>query len=262
MGGDHDPMRLVQGGIFLLLVMMGLDYLKYLMALQEQRCWPKEATLPQVRQIRRITAIIVATFFTVAATLVIRWQSEGTLWQGPVLLILVTLLFGVLEVLSARKAFLQPYLPLMDLALLVIIPPAFAFYLQTDAPHTFLLLAVLGLAPAYLAYALLEQLFQYEWDERLELKTLGTMLGWENIMALHNYLILFAYVLMALTSLLGMPWFILWPVFLTLPIGLLEIWLMERVRNGGKPLWAVMRIATGSVYVIPAYLLAFAFWVR
>jgi hypothetical protein len=51
-------------------------------------------------------------------------------------------------------------------------------------------------------------------------------------------------------------------VFLTLPLGLVEIWLMERVRRGQKPLWRIMQFAMGSTFVIPVYLLAFAFWLR
>jgi hypothetical protein len=65
-----------------------------------------------------------------------------------------------------------------------------------------------------------------------------------------------------LIALIGFPWFILWPVFLTLPIGLFEIWLMEGVRRGKKPLWGLMQFATACVLFIPIYLLGFAFWIR
>jgi hypothetical protein len=47
-----------------------------------------------------------------------------------------------------------------------------------------------------------------------------------------------------------------------LPIGLLQVWLMERVKRGMKPLWRVMRFATACVLFIPLYLIGFAFWIR
>jgi hypothetical protein len=81
-------------------------------------------------------------------------------------------------------------------------------------------------------------------------------------MTLHNALILLTFLLFAMVTLFGFPWFLLWPVFLVLPLGLLEIWLMERVRRGSKPLWIVMQIAAACVLFIPMYLVGFAFWIR
>ena len=58
------------------------------------------------------------------------------------------------------------------------------------------------------------------------------------------------------------PWFLVWPVFLSLPIGLLEIWLMERIRRGAKPFWRVMKFASALVFFLPIYLIGFTFWIR
>jgi 1,4-dihydroxy-2-naphthoate octaprenyltransferase len=121
---------------------------------------------------------------------------------------------------------------------------------------------VTALLPAYLAYRMLLQLKSLGIDQKHENLTIVTYMGWQRAMTLHNALILLTYLLMALITFLGFPWFLLWPVFLTLPIGLLEIWLMERVRGGKKPLWWIMQAATASVFLIPIYLLGFAFWIR
>ncbi len=81
-------------------------------------------------------------------------------------------------------------------------------------------------------------------------------------MTYHNAFILLTYLFLALMTLFGFPWFLLWPAFLSLPIGLLEIWLMERTRRGARPIWRVMFFATACVLFVPLYLLSFNFWVR
>ena len=123
-------------------------------------------------------------------------------------------------------------------------------------------MSVVVLTPLYLACRLLEALIKFDTGEALKKDVIGTKLGWDNVMILHNALILTAYALLASMTLLGLPWFLTWPVFLGLPIGLVEIWLMERVRRGERPLWKVMRVATISTFLFTGYFLAFAFWSR
>ena len=186
----------------------------------------------------------------------------GIVWQGVYFLLLTLVLIGGLYYFSAFNKKLQPYGILFEALLVVVIPPALGYFIQSESLHRLLTLVILGLVPIYMAYGLLEHLIHYGQEENSEQRTIATAIGWEKTMVLHNAFILLGYVLMALTSLMGFPWFLLWPVFLTLPIGLLEIWLMDRVRRGRKPLWRIMQFATASVLLIPVYLLAFAFWTR
>jgi hypothetical protein len=87
-------------------------------------------------------------------------------------------------------------------------------------------------------------------------------LVWGSALFVHNALIVITFFLVAMIAGLGVHVFIIWPVFLALPIGLLEIWLMELVRRGMKPLWLVMQFAAACVLLIPVYLIGFAFWIR
>jgi hypothetical protein len=43
---------------------------------------------------------------------------------------------------------------------------------------------------------------------------------------------------------------------------LLQVWLMERVKRGMKPLWGIMQFASACVLWMPMYLIGFAFWIR
>ncbi|MDY6846533.1 MAG: hypothetical protein SVP52_05300 [Chloroflexota bacterium] len=253
---------LIQGGLFLLFVLLSVEFLKVLGQLRDFKNWPEDATLNQIKRTRWVIALAVATFLTVAMTIVIDWLWGGSLWGGLTVLIFVFLFSVGIYYLSDLKDSLRPFKIFIEVFLYVVFPPAIAFFTQSSEPHRFLTLVVIGLVPAYLAYPLLIQLKAYRHDLRYENLTFVTYVGWEKAMVIHNALILLTYLIFALIALLGFPWFLLWTVFLTLPIGLVEIWLMEGVRRGKKPLWGVMQFATACVLFIPMYLLGFAFWIR
>lgn len=251
-----------QGLAFLLLMMISLELLRLIQFHSNPQNWPVGTSLRDARQLRNTLAMVAATLLTVAAAIYIDWVLRGIVWQGLVLILVMILLFGTAYFLAQYKERLKPYQLLLEVFLFVVMPPGAAFFLQSDNPHRLLTLIVVCLVPAFFAYRILIQLKGYGQDAKYEVKTLVTHIGWEKAMAYHNALILLTYFLFALTTFWGFPWFIVWPVFLTLPIGLLEIWLMERVKRGQKPLWKVMQAATISVYFITIYMIGFAFWIR
>ena len=250
------------GAAFLVLAVLTFDYLRALREINDERFQPPEATPEEIRQIRLGLSLISATLLTVAVTIVIGWMVQGVLRQGTTVLLLALTVLGVAYALSSTSEKWALVQPLFETALVVIVPPALGYFLQANSMHRFLTMVVLGTVPLYLAYVLLNQLVDFGQDEQREITTTVTAVGWETAMVLHNALILLGYVLFALMSLLGFPWRWMWPVFLTLPLGLVEFWLMERVRRGTKPLWTIMKVALGSTILIPVYLLAFTFWIR
>ena len=253
---------LIQGGIFLLLISLSLELLCLLYRLGEPKNWAEGMQLREIKLTRSGIAAIIATLLTVATSIFIHWIGEGVLWQGLGFLFLTLFALCIIYYLSQTIAILKPFHLLIEVLLFVVIPPALAFFLYSDDLHPYLTLVVISLVPAYLANRLLHGLENFNHDQKYEVDTLVMRIGWENAMIIHNVLILLTYFLVGLSAVWGLHWFIIWPVFLSLPIGLLEIWLMERVRGGMKPLWGVMRFAAGSVFLIPVYLIGFAFWIR
>jgi 1,4-dihydroxy-2-naphthoate octaprenyltransferase len=206
--------------------------------------------------------LIAATLLTVATTIMISWMQASVVWQGLVILITATLVVGGLYYLSQVIEALTRFELLIEVVLIMVIPPALAYFLQSNDLNRLLTMVVIALVPGYLTNRLLALLKRFGSDHTSGVATVVILMGWENTMLFHNALILLTYLLFALIALLGFPWFIIWPVFLSLPIGLLEIWLVERVKRGMKPLWGVMQFATACVLWIPMYLIGFAFWIR
>ena len=260
--GIESWLDFLMGGLFLLVSVLAVAFMRLQFELNDDAAWPRGALLAEIKQTRLIIFVVTAALLTIAVTIVIGWISAGVLWQGAALLLLILVVLGGLYYLSAVIKSLRPYQILVEVMLFVVLPPAWAYLIQSQDVHRLLSLVVIGVSPAYMAYRFLVYLQQFGRDEKDEILSPVTSIGWEKAMVFHNALILLTYLMYALAALLGFPWFLLWPVFLTLPIGLLEIWLMERVRAGGKPLWTVMQMASLSVLFLPVYLLSMAFWLR
>lgn len=253
---------IISGVLFLLFLVLGVEATSVLGNLQQDRNLIQKLSLVETRWLRIILASLAAVAFTSSVTILIGWLVNDILWQGWSVLVFAAFLFSLFYYLTKVLTIFRPYQVLAEVFLFVIIPPAMAFFSQSDDVHRFLTLTVIPMVTAYLAHRLLIYLKTFSNDQRLEKKTIVTEIGWQKAMFFHNALILMSYLLYALIALLDFPWFLLWPVFLTLPIGFLEIWLMERVRGGKKPLWKVMQIASASVFFLPMYLIGFAFWIR
>jgi hypothetical protein len=86
--------------------------------------------------------------------------------------------------------------------------------------------------------------------------------GWQLGMNIHNLMILFGYLILAIAVLLGLSVAIALPVILSLPIGLLQIWSMNRIANGSRPNWNFLTLTGLLMYASVAYLLTLAFWTR
>lgn len=251
-----------QGLFYLILLCISLEFLVLLMQINDPVGDFKELSLKDQKQLRLSSALTSATLMTIAILIFVDWMVKGILWQGLGFLLVLMGLFALFYVIAKMNDKLRPFQLLFETGIFVIIPPAFAYFLQSDEIHRLLTMVVFSLIPAYIAFRLLSRLMEFDRSPKSGRHSLIRNMGWEQVMFLHNAMILLTFVLFALNAVLGFPWFLLWPVFLALPIGLLEIWLMERVRRGSKPFWRAMQVSTACVFLIPIYLIGLAFWIR
>ena len=140
--------------------------------------------------------------------------------------------------------------------------PAFAFLLQVGVLHRLVAMATFPLTTMHVAMMLAFELPDFATDVKYGKMTLFVRMGWQSGMTLYNILILFSYLLLGLAMLLGMPIPIAFPAFLTLPLGVLQIWQMRRISEGAKPNWQTLTLTSMILFGIIAYLLAFGFWTR
>ena len=146
--------------------------------------------------------------------------------------------------------------------LVAFLVPAFAFNLQTGQIHRLLAMTGFPLAALHMAMLLAFDLSDYAADLKTEKNTLLVRLGWQAGINLHNILILSAYLIILAASFFGYPRFAVIAGFLSLPIGLYQIWQMRLITQGAKPYWSRLTMTALTLFAITAYLLAYSFWVN
>ena len=152
-----------------------------------------------------------------------------------------------------------------EIAWTILIPgmiPALAYLLQGHEIHRLLIMVSLPLAILFLGMLIALEFPSYASDIKLGNKPVLIRIGWQKGMLLHNILIFCSFLTFGIALILGMPLSIGWPVIFILPIGLLQIWMMNRIASGTKPNWNLLILIALSTFCLTVYLLTFSFWIH
>ena len=198
----------------------------------------------------------------VVASLTVLLLKEGDI--GPLTAVIMFLIFlgAIFYAVPPVKLESSGYGELTTAILISNLVPAFAFVLQTGHLHRLLAMTTFPLTFLGIAMLLAFELPDYNNDMKYGKRTLFVRAGWQLGMNIHNLMILFGYLILAIAVLLGLSVAIALPVILSLPIGLLQIWSMNRIANGSRPNWNFLTLTGLLMYASVAYLLTLAFWTR
>jgi 1,4-dihydroxy-2-naphthoate octaprenyltransferase len=184
-------------------------------------------------------------------------------WQpGVFLLMLLAFAGAFFYAAPPRRLAASGYGELVVVILLVNFIPALALLLQSGESLRLAAMSTFPLTPLCLALVLLGQLQTYATDLKAGRTTLLIRMGWQRGMLMHNVLVLMAFVLIGLAAVMGMPFAIIWPTFLLIPVGGWQVWQMNRIADGAKPNWRAMLLGGQLLIGMIAYLLAYGFWIR
>ena len=140
--------------------------------------------------------------------------------------------------------------------------PALAYLLQGHEMHRLLIMVSFPLVILYLSTIIALEFPSYASDIKHGNKTIPVRIGWQKGMLLHNLLILSSFFIFGIALVLGLPLSIGWPVIFVLPVGLFQIWMMNRIAAGAKPNWNLLALIALSSFCLTAYLLTFSFWIH
>jgi 1,4-dihydroxy-2-naphthoate octaprenyltransferase len=140
--------------------------------------------------------------------------------------------------------------------------PAFAFMLQYGSFHRLVAMSTFPLIAIHMAMMLAFELPDYANDLKFEKLTLMVRIGWERGIALHNVLILTAYLLIGVAMWFNFPLAVALPTLLSLPLGLFQIWYLNRIAVGAKPNWNLLGLLAVLVFGVTVYLMTFSFWTQ
>lgn len=287
------PWSLIAGA---LLYALGLSMVKYLgMPLQPERLWigygmvlmlqlsstmlkahfdtldagfsfqsrtkpPSDPTNDPLERLPRNTLLIIAiTTLTVGALLTVIMVTAGAIKVPSLIILGIMFLLAFFYAVPPLRLVYSGYGELVESTLHASLVPAFAFMLQTGELHRFLFIITLPLITLFLAARIALSLQPYARDLKAGHRTLMIALGWEEAIAFHNLLIPSAYLLIIAGGFLGLPWTLTWPGLLTVPLGILEIRLINQIASGSKPSWRLLSLTARCMVGLTIYLIAFAF---
>jgi 1,4-dihydroxy-2-naphthoate octaprenyltransferase len=204
-----------------------------------------------------IGVIITATLAAWATFILLRL---GVITQGIWLLMLLGVAGACLYTLPPARWVNSGYGELLLSVMAGAGIPALAFMLQSGEYHRYMAMIAFPLAALHLSMLIALNLPGYARQQKYEIQTLVTRMGWESAMTTHNLLILAAFLVLAVAVLFNFPRFAFWPAMLALPLGLLEVYYMIRIAGGIRTNWNALAISAICLYALPVYFLALAFW--
>lgn len=139
--------------------------------------------------------------------------------------------------------------------------PALGYLLNEPTQHVLLIMLTLPITLLYLALKIVHSLETYAFDRTHRVQSMVVRLDWLRSMQAHNYLVLIAFLFVAVFALLGQPWSLTWPMFLPLLIGIFQIIQIQGIINCAPPRWKILKLTAGGTFVIMAYLVSFSLWI-
>jgi 1,4-dihydroxy-2-naphthoate octaprenyltransferase len=251
----------ILGILWLLSLYFGTTFLQEYFNVRSTNILSEDAGNSAIQLSPASKLIIACAFLAVVASLSVLVIQVAK--DPAVFLLLVVFVFGALSYsLPPIKLGNSGYGELVLSVLLANLTPALGYKLMGGDSLHLLAMVTFPLTVLHLAMLLVFSLSTYASDMKYSRRTMMLRMGWQNGMLVHNLLILSAYLLLVLAITLDIPWQIGSPALFSLPIGIYQIFNINRIAAGGKPQWRVLNLISGALFCITAYLLTFSFWIR
>lgn len=138
--------------------------------------------------------------------------------------------------------------------------PIFSFLLQTNEFNRVPLLIVFPLTIHGIAWQIANNFSTYAQDQKNGKGNVVMLLTWQKAVDIHHVSLLGSILLFLISSYLGLSWSLIWPVLLAIPFILLQVYWLQRIANGGKPVWRFFNFLVHSTFGFVIYLLNISFW--
>lgn len=225
----------------------------------------RDKRLPRQDEDERIllkTAVLQAAFTTLAtgSVLTVLLYTLGSINLAALFILGAAFLIAFFYAVPPPQLVYSGYGELAYALFLANLTPAFAFVLQSGNIHRLLAMLSFPLTALFLAVSLALSLQTYADNIKKNRRTLMVRLGWQLGFQLHQLMVLLTYLLLGIAAWLGLPWALSWPAFLSLPIAVYQIWIINQIALGNKPRWNLLKFTAAITFGLTAYFMAFALW--
>jgi 1,4-dihydroxy-2-naphthoate octaprenyltransferase len=214
----------------------------------------------EIGKLPRPMALWSSVACAMAATLLTILIFQGSKDSGSLFVLLVLVVVGLAYSVPPLRLSATGYGELVLSVFITALVPVFAFILQEGELHRILAMITFPLVCFFLSFLLIIEFPEYATDLKYGKKSMLLRLGWQRGIALHNLLILGGFLLLVLAVLMGLPWRIALPVATVVPVGLVQIWLLNRIGQGLKPNWDLLFVIAAATFGMTTYFLAYGFW--
>jgi len=140
--------------------------------------------------------------------------------------------------------------------------PAFGFFILASNFHRLLFLIVFPMTFLALAFYIALNFSTFANDQKIGRKSFVQLLTWQRASPIHHVMIISGYLFFLFGYGLGIPLSIFRVVLLTIPLAGFQIFWLQRIVQGGKPMWDFFNVLSASVYGLSAYLIAYSLWIH
>jgi 1,4-dihydroxy-2-naphthoate octaprenyltransferase len=136
-----------------------------------------------------------------------------------------------------------------------------AFVLQAGIPHRLVTMVALPLILLITAAQLALAFPGYAADQKYGRMNLLQKIGWQNAVAVHNSLIMLAYLSLAGAAVLGFPRSVGLRAVWSFPLAFVPVWLLSRIASGAKPIWSTLRMSEIALIAVMVASFTISFWI-
>jgi 1,4-dihydroxy-2-naphthoate octaprenyltransferase len=209
---------------------------------------------------RHIVLQIAMTTLSVGAVLTVLLIAQGILLLPLLVILGIAFFLSFFYAVPPLRLVYTGYGELVQAVLITNLVPSLAYLIQVGEFHRLLIMLTFPLTLLYLAMVLALSLRAYTEQMRQNRSTLMMRLGWQRGMFLHNVLVFLAYLLLVIAMFFNLPWFLTWPGLLTFPLGMYQVWQMNRIAAGSPPRWRILTLTAAALFGLTAYSIALALW--
>lgn len=200
--------------------------------------------------------LILTAGATLTAVLIVQKALNG----AAILLLGIAWLVYLFIAIPPLRLGKNGYGELIEALFIANFVPSIAFALQGKELPFLLVELTLPLTLIYLAAKIAFSIKEYGFDSMHGRQSLVIRMGWQKAVVLHNILILASFLLLGIFALLGLPWSLTWPILLALPVGGLQVLQMQRISEGEKPKWTLVRWLAMGLFLLMVYFEVISFW--
>jgi len=215
------------------------------------------------REFTRFFILFVGvSFIALAGVLLFILNQSGYLKIETIIVLTLFILLGIANAVPPIRFANRSLSELSSAFLIASLSPTLAFLLQFGSFHRLLTLFTIPLVLLTVSYFITSNFRTYSEDLKYRRKSLLIGLTWQRAVYVHNAILLLAYLFIAAIPFFGVPFSLVWPALLTLPLAVFHVYQIRRLAEGAKPFWAIIISTATAILGLTTYLIALTFWMN